>query len=87
MSGVICLANARIETQTAFAGSYVPINVFYLDSCCPPPPFRHWYLSRLEVCKIEVRGGTPPRIATMENLALTHTDALWKAIAETGTKQ
>ena len=37
--------------------------------------------------KIEVRGGTLPRTATMENLAPTYTDALWKAISVLGTKQ
>jgi hypothetical protein len=85
MGGVITLANARIETQTAFAGSYMLVNVFYWIAAALPPS-RHWDLSRLEVRKVEVRGGTPPRTATVDNVQQTYTEALWKAIAVTGTK-
>ncbi|EXJ83076.1 hypothetical protein A1O1_06694 [Capronia coronata CBS 617.96] len=84
MGGVISLANARIETQTAFAGSYMLINIFYWIGAALPPA-QHWDLSRLEVEHIEIAGGTPPRNAQIDNYSPTYTEALWKAIAVTGT--
>lgn len=84
MGGVIALANAKIETQIAFAGAYMLINVFYWIAAALPPA-RHWDLSRLEVRHVKVVGGTPPRTATVDNVPLTYTEALWKAIAVTGT--
>lgn len=85
MGGVISLANAKIQTQTAFAGMYMGINVaFWLVAALPPA--RHWDLSRLKLEHIELRGGRPPREATIDNVAPTYTEALWKAIAVTGTK-
>ncbi|EXJ54597.1 hypothetical protein A1O7_09938 [Cladophialophora yegresii CBS 114405] len=84
MGGVISLANARIETQTAFAGSYMLINIFYWVGAALPPA-QHWDLSRLQVEHIEVHGGTPPRTAKVDNYSPTYTEALWKAIAVTGT--
>lgn len=84
MGGVISLANARIETQTAFAGAYMLINIFYWIGAALPPA-QHWDLSRLEVDHIEVHGGTPPRTAKIDNYSPTYTEALWKAIAVTGT--
>lgn len=85
MGGVIALANARIETQIAFAGMYMLVNVFYWIAAALPPS-RHWDLSRLEVRHVRVSGGTPPRGATVDNVPPTYTEALWKAIAVTGTK-
>lgn len=84
MGGVISLANATIELQTAFAGSYMLINIFYWIGAALPPA-HHWDLSRLEMTHIVVKGGTPPRGATLDNVPLTYTEALWKAIAVTGT--
>ncbi|EXJ69474.1 uncharacterized protein A1O5_07510 [Cladophialophora psammophila CBS 110553] len=85
MGGVISLANAKIQTQTAFAGSYMLINIFYWVGAALPPA-QHWDLSRLEVEHIEVHGGTPPRNAQqVDNYSPTYTEALWKAIAVTGT--
>ena len=84
MGGVISLANARIESQTAFAGAYICINVFYWIGAALPPA-QHWDLSRLEVQHIEVRGGSPPRSAKANNVSPTYTEALWKAIAVTGS--
>jgi hypothetical protein len=99
MGGVIALANARIQDQTAFAGAYMLINIFYWIGAALPPA-SHWDLSRLEVHQIEVHGGMPPRSAQrMEakngtaqppgkhevNRPPTYTEALWKAIAVTGT--
>jgi hypothetical protein len=84
MGGVICLANAKIQTQTAFAASYMFINIVYWIVAALPPA-KHWDLSRLEVSEIQVSGGTPPRTARLDNVPPTYTEALWKAIAVTGT--
>ena len=82
---MIALANARIENQTAFAGAYMIINIFYWIGAALPPA-QHWDLSRLEVTQIEVHGGAPPKSATVDNVPPTYTEALWKAIAVTGKK-
>ncbi|RMZ79342.1 hypothetical protein DV737_g3469, partial [Chaetothyriales sp. CBS 132003] len=100
MGGVIALANARIQNQTAFAGAYMLINIFYWIGAALPPA-SHWDLTRLEVHVIEVHGGTPPRSAQRvegkqteaasqsrkeeQERPPTYTEALWKAIAVTGT--
>ena len=86
MGGVIALANARIENQCAWAGAYMMVNIFYWFGAALPPA-QHWDLSRLEVHHVEVHGGTPPRSATqkIDNVPPTYTEALWKAIAVTGT--
>ena len=84
MGGVICLANAKIQNQTAFAASYMFINIVYWIVAALPPA-KHWDLSRLEVSQIMVKGGTPPRTARVDNVPPTYTEALWKAIAVTGT--
>lgn len=84
MGGVICLANAKIQNQTAFAAAYMFINIVYWIVAALPPA-KHWDLSRLEVTHIEVKGGTPPRSARVDNVPPTYTEALWKAIAVTGT--
>lgn len=84
MGGVICLANAKIQNQTAFAASYMMINIVYWIVAALPPA-NHWDLSRLEVAHIEVKGGTPPRTAVVQDVPPTYTEALWKAIAVTGT--
>jgi hypothetical protein len=84
MGGVICLANAKIQNQTAFAASYMFINIVYWVVAALPPA-KHWDLSRLEVSHITVKGGTPPRTARLDNVPPTYTEALWKAIAVTGT--
>ncbi len=60
------------------------INIFYWIGAALPPA-QHWDLSRLEVEHIEVHGGTPPRTAKIDNYSPTYTEALWKAIAVTGT--
>lgn len=84
MGGVICLANAKIQNQTAFAASYMFINIVYWIVAALPPA-NHWDLSRLEVSHVVVKGGTPPRTARLDNVPPTYTEALWKAIAVTGT--
>lgn len=85
MAGVVALANACIQMQLAFAAAYILINIFYWIGAALPPA-QHWDLSRLHVEEIEVRGGTPPKSATIDNVNQTYTEALWKAIAVTGTK-
>ena len=85
MGGVICLANAKIQNQTAFAASYMFINIVYWIVAALPPA-NHWDLSRLEVTHIDVKGGAPPRTAVVPNVPPTYTEALWKAIAVTGSK-
>lgn len=85
MAGVISLANSKIELQTAFAGSFMLINIFYWIGAALPPA-NHWDLSRLKEHIVEVHGGHPPRNARIKDVNPTYTEALWKAIAVTGTK-
>lgn len=87
MSGVVCLANSTLYLQTAFAGSYMLINIFYWIGAALPPA-NHWDLSRLKLTHIELKGGIPPRTATAKitDQPQTYTEALWKTIAVTGTK-
>ncbi|RMD44554.1 hypothetical protein DV735_g579, partial [Chaetothyriales sp. CBS 134920] len=105
MGGVIALANARIQNQTAFAGAYMLVNIFYWIGAALPPA-SHWDLSRLQVHLIEVHGGAPPRSAQRVEIKQTtatataatepkrgeparpptYTEALWKVIAVTGSK-
>lgn len=84
MGGVICLANARIERQTAITGSYMLVSIFYWIGAALPPA-QHWDLSRFEVEHIELFGAIPPRNARVDNCSPTYTEVLWKAIAITGT--
>lgn len=87
MAGVICLANSKIELQTAFAGAYMLINIFYWVGAALPPA-RHWDLSRLKLTHVQLTGGHPPSSAKekVKNENQTYTEALWKTIAVTGTK-
>lgn len=85
MAGVISLANANIILQTAFAGAYMVINIFYWIGAALPPA-HHWDLSRLKLTHVELIGGAPPRDAKIQDVPPTYTEALWKTIAVTGTK-
>lgn len=85
MAGVISLANANIVLQTAFAASYMVINIFYWIGAALPPA-KHWDLSRLKLTHVELIGGQPPRDAKIKDVPQTYTEALWKIIAVTGTK-
>lgn len=85
MAGVISLANATIYMQLGFAGSYMLINIAYWIGAALPPA-RHWDLSRFNVTEIDIRGGHPPNAAKIDNVASTYTEALWKAIAVTKSK-
>ena len=87
MTGVISLANSTIYLQTAFAGSYMLINIAYWIGAALPPA-QHWDLSRLTLTHVQLKGGIPPRTATakIKDQPQTYTEALWKTIAVTGTK-
>lgn len=84
MGAVIAVANARIENQLAFVGAYMIINIVYWITAALPSG-QHWDLTRLQLQTIEVKGGTPPRKANIDNIPPTYTEALWKAIAVTGS--
>ena len=89
MGGVIALANSTIYLQTAFAGSYMFINIFYWIGAALPPS-RHWDLSRLKLSRVELTGGAAPKSATdkiKHQTETTYTEALWKVIAVTGSKR
>jgi hypothetical protein len=85
MGGVISLANARIELQTGFAAAYMIINIFYWIGAALPPA-EHWNLKRLQVEEIHIEGGSPLPGSAPSDGAPSYTDALWRAIAVTGTK-
>lgn len=85
MAGVISLANATIVLQTAFAGAYMFINIFYWIGAALPPA-KHWDLSRLKLTEVELIGGQPPRNAKIKDVPQTYTEAMWKCIAVTGNK-
>jgi len=87
MGGVICLANARIELQTGFAAAYMIINIFYWIGAALPPA-DHWNLNRLKIDEIPIEvHSKPPSNSAPDDGSLNYTEALWKAVAVTGTKQ
>ena len=85
MGGVICLANARIELQTGFAAAYMIINIFYWIGAALPPA-EHWNLKRLRISEIHIEGARPVPGSAPSDGNPSYTEALWKAIAVTGTK-
>lgn len=72
MAGVICLGNATLPLQIAFAASYMILNAAYWVVAALPPQW-HWDLSCYKV-KREDYGGEGND---------SFTRALWKAIAIT----
>ena len=84
MGGVICLANAGIQVQTAFAGSYLILNMAYWIVAAWPST-KHWDFGNLKVTRteLEVEHGASP-IAGGGVSYSNYTLALWKAIAITG---
>ena len=77
MAGVICLANATINLQLAWAAAYVILNAAYWIVAALPQRL-HWDLSAFKASTIEYVGGGP------EQPHPSFTQALWFAIAITG---
>ena len=77
MFGVICLANSTLALQVAFAAAYMILNAAYWVVAALPGRW-HWDLSCYEVTVEEYEGGEEH-----ENF----TQALWKAIAITGSAE
>ena len=75
MFGVIFLANSGLVMQLCFGGSYIILNVAYWGVAALPKQ-THWDLSAYKVDVVECVGGEENR---------TFTEALWKAIAITGS--
>ena len=73
MAGVICLGNATLPLQIAFAAAYMILNAAYWVVAALPPQW-HWDLSCYKVRRENYDGGE-----AHENF----TQALWKAIAIT----
>ena len=74
MLGVVCLANAKLQLQFAWAGAYIFINAAHWAAAAVPPKL-HWDLSCYEVKEQSIERGPAKNI--------TFTDALWKAILVT----
>ncbi|KAK3116037.1 hypothetical protein LTR53_004044 [Teratosphaeriaceae sp. CCFEE 6253] len=70
MLGVICLANARLELQFAWAGAYILTNAGHWIAAAVPPRL-HWDFSCYRLEEQGLVGGN-------KNIAFT--EALWKAI-------
>lgn len=77
MLGVIALANAKIQLQFIWAGSYIIINVAHWVAAALPQKM-HWDLSCYEVREEGVQGGPSNG---------NFTEALWKAILLTKSTQ
>ena len=77
MAGVICLANATIYLQIAWAAAYVILNAAYWIVAALPQSW-HWDLSAFRATPVDYVGGGP------EQKNPTYTRALWLAIAITG---
>ena len=80
MAGVICLANATIDLQLAWAAAYVILNAAYWIVAALPQRL-HWDLSAFKASTIDYVGGGPEP----EHPSFTH--ALWLTIAITGESQ
>lgn len=73
MLGIICLANAKLQLQFAWAGAYIIINAAHWIAAAVPPKM-HWDLSCYELNEQVVEGGPG---------STSFTEALWKAIVLT----
>lgn len=78
MGGVICLANAKIESQIAWAGSYMVLGSSYWIVAALPNKV-HWDTSCYEVTK-EALSDSNLKMKGYPSLNQTFTQALWKAI-------
>ena len=75
MFGVICLGNSTLTLQIAFAAAYMILNAAYWTVAALPKQW-HWDLSCYYVEEEKYEGGESHQ---------TFTQALWKAIAITGS--
>lgn len=80
MGGVICLANAQIQCQIAWAAAYMLLGISYWIVAALPSRF-HWDTSAYIVtneCLSDSAMDEPKR--GFPSYSLTYTQALWKAI-------
>ncbi len=77
MLGIIFLANAKLQLQFAWAGSYGIINAAHWAAAALPAKV-HWDLSCYKIEEQSVAGGPTNK---------TFTEALWKAILITKSKE
>lgn len=80
MGGVICLANAQIQLQIAWAGSYMLLGAAYWIVAALPSKI-HWDTSCYEVIQERLSDSENKKGYPSEND--TFTQALWKAICVT----
>lgn len=78
MGGVICLANAQIETQIAWAASYMLLGAAYWIVAALPPKL-HWDTSAYAVDN-ECLSDSDMSLKGFPSASKTFTQALWKAI-------
>ncbi|EUC29785.1 hypothetical protein COCVIDRAFT_38374 [Bipolaris victoriae FI3] len=81
MGGVICLANAQIQVQIAWAGSYMLLNASYWIVAALPSKM-HWDTSCYEVIS-ECLTGSDMDAKGYPSESTSYTWALWKAICVT----
>ena len=87
MLGVVCLANAKLQLQFAWAGAYILINAAHWAAAAVPPKL-HWDLSCYEVEEQSIDGfvarkKTIPEGSGLKKIKKTFTEALWEAILVT----
>ncbi|KAK8162445.1 hypothetical protein BKA80DRAFT_329599 [Phyllosticta citrichinensis] len=80
MVGVICLANAKTNTQVAVAAAYLILNATYWLVAALPSRM-HWNTSAFRVRRHKIQMNGKPATETCKNN--TYTQALWTAIAVT----
>jgi hypothetical protein len=78
MGGVICLANAQIQVQIAWAGSYIAVGAAYWIVAALPGKV-HWDTSCYEVVE-ECLSDSNMGVKGYPSQNKTFTQALWKAI-------
>ncbi|KAF9700808.1 hypothetical protein EKO04_001745 [Ascochyta lentis] len=79
MGGVICLANAKIESQIAWAGSYMLLGSSYWIVAALPGKL-HWDTSAYEVVPEALSDSIQTEKGLFYSPSQTFTQALWKAI-------
>lgn len=82
MLGVVCLANAKLQLQFAWAGAYILINAAHWAAAAVPPKL-HWDLDYYEVKEQSIDGFQAKKKTPIEGDKKTFTEALWEAILVT----